>query len=266
MRETILCAVMALSVAACTTTTVAPETPKFVSIQGHGTSSATNKPDVVQFRFDLPGWNATTEKTVWHIGTTVRFTVPYPTSLELQINGKPLTKAEPPLSTNYEYAGRIENPGANPATWSVDILTPFDVAYTAGQSGQVGYVLSIVDVAGSNRSQPLEIHYNLPLVVHPPDHHGDDEHDLHQPPQHFPAHRTVSRRRAGAVVPDLLEEGGVVSVHRRNHRLQLFGGGSAAVELLPGLQQQLGRLSLSEPANRRRPRRGSGRPPRRRGR
>jgi hypothetical protein len=168
MRETILCAIMALSVVACgTTPTVAPATPKFVSIQGHGVSSATNKPEVVQFRFESPGWNATTEKTVWHIGTTVRFTVPYPTSLELQINGKPLTKAEPPLSTNYEYAGRIENPGANPATWSVDILTPFDVTYTAAQSGQVGYVLSIVDVAGSSRSQPLEIHYFLPVMYIP---------------------------------------------------------------------------------------------------
>ena len=165
MRKALLSAVMACSVAGCTTpTTVAPETPKLVSIQGHGTSSGTNP---AMFRFSSPTWNAATNATAFHIGTTVRFTVPYPTSLELQINGKALTQAEPPLSRDYEYAGRIENPGANPATWSVDILTPFDVPYAGPQGGQADYVLRIVDVAGSNRSQPLEIQYWQPPVYLP---------------------------------------------------------------------------------------------------
>jgi hypothetical protein len=170
MRRTILSAVMACSVAACTTTTtttVAPEKPKLVSIQGHGVSAGTNQPDITQFTFDSPTWNAAAQAYASHIGTTVRFTVPYPTSLELQINGKPLTKAEPPLSRNYEYAGRIDNPGANPATWSVDILTPFDIPYAEDQGGQVAYVLRIVDVAGSNRSQPLEIYYRQPRAYIP---------------------------------------------------------------------------------------------------
>ena len=130
-------------------------------------SSGTNKPDIMQFRFDYPTWDAAAKTLASHIGTTVRFTVPYPTSLELQINGKPLTQAEPPLSRNYEYAGRIDNPGANPATWSVDILTPFDVPYAQDPGGQVAYVLRIVDVAGSSRSQPLEIYYRQPQVYVP---------------------------------------------------------------------------------------------------
>ncbi len=161
----LVCTVMALSVAACTT--VAPATPKLVSIQGNGTSSGTPDPNIAQFRFNLPTWNTAAHTSTWHIGTTVRFTVPYPTSIELDIKGKPLTKSEPPLSRNYEYAGRIENPGENPVTWSVDIVTPFDVPYAEDQGGQVAYVLSIVDVAGSNRSQPLKIYYRQPQAYVP---------------------------------------------------------------------------------------------------
>ena len=164
----LVCAVMALCVAACTTVpTVAPAKPTLVSIQGNGVSAGTNNPAVREFRFNPPTWNATSKTYTSHIGSTVRFTVPYPTSIELEINGKPLTNSEPPLSRNYEYAGRIDNPGANPATWSVDILTPFDVPYAEDSGGQVAYVLRIVDVAGSNRSQPLEIYYRQPRAYVP---------------------------------------------------------------------------------------------------
>ena len=159
------CALMVLAVTACAT--VAPAKPKFFSIQGNGISATTSDPNIMQFRFDPPTWNAATQSYVSHIATTVRFTVPYPTAIELEINGKHLTQAEPPLSRNYEYASRIENSEANPATWNVDILTPYDVPYAEGQEGQVAYVLRIVNASGSNRSQPLEIHYRQPRTYVP---------------------------------------------------------------------------------------------------
>jgi hypothetical protein len=121
----------------------------------------------MQFRFNPPTWNEATKTLSAHIGSTVRFRVPYPTSIELEINGKPLKKSAPPLSRNYEYAGRIENPGENPATWSVDILTPFDIPYAGDQNGQVAYVLNIVDVSGSIRSQPLQVYYTQPFFYIP---------------------------------------------------------------------------------------------------
>jgi len=150
-------------------TPVTPATPTLLSITGNGTATLS----VPEFRFNLPSYNAATKTSTYHIGSTVRFSVPYPTSIELSIqdvphqNGQPLTKSEPPLSTNYEYAGRIENPGANPAIWSVDILTPFDVPFAQDPGGQVSYVLSIVDVSGSNRSQPLKIYYRQPQAYIP---------------------------------------------------------------------------------------------------
>jgi hypothetical protein len=161
--------VMALSVSGCATApvAVAPATPTLVSIQGHGVVSGTNNPAIKQFRFNSPTWNDATKTSAAHIGTTVQFTVPYPTGIELQINGKPLTKAEAPLSRNYEYAGQIDNPGGNPVTWSVDILTPFDIPFSQDRGGQVDYVLRIVDVSGTNRSAPLEIYYRQPQAYVP---------------------------------------------------------------------------------------------------
>ncbi len=158
-------AVMAFCVSACAT--VAPEKPRFFSIQGNGISGTTSDPDIMQFRFDPPTWDGGSNTYASRIATTVRFTAPYPTSIELEINGKRLTQAEPPLSRNYEYASRIENSGANPVTWNVDILTPYDVPYAEDQEGQVAYVLRIVNVSGTNRSQPLEIHYRQPRTYVP---------------------------------------------------------------------------------------------------
>ena len=159
------CAVLAAFAAACTT--VAPATPVLVSIQGNGTSSPTSTAGVEQFRFNFPTWNATTQVLSAPVASTVRFSVPYPTALELSINGKPLTSSAQPLSRNYEYAGEIENPGANPVTWRVEIRTPFDVPYAQDPGGQVAYELSVVDAAGSARSQPLKILYRQPQAYVP---------------------------------------------------------------------------------------------------
>jgi hypothetical protein len=78
-----------------------------------------------------------------------------------------LTKSGQPLSRNYEYAARIENPGEDPSIWSVEVLTPFDMPLFGDQTGQAAYMLSIVDVSGSTRSQPLEVYYRQPLVYIP---------------------------------------------------------------------------------------------------
>jgi len=137
-------------------------TPKISSIEGNGISSATDNPDILQFRFDPPAWNASAQAYTSSIGTTIRFIVPYPASIELEINGKRLTRAEPPLSRNYQYTSSIENAGADPVMWNVEILTPFDVPYAEARGGQAAYVLRIVNVAGPNRSDPLEIQYRQP--------------------------------------------------------------------------------------------------------
>jgi hypothetical protein len=95
-------------------------------------------------------------------GTTVVITAPYPTALELFIDGKPLTKSDPPNSNRYEYSAVIENPGENPARWSLGIRTPYDVPFFKYQQ-QTSYVLTIVDVSGSERSAPLTINYFNPV-------------------------------------------------------------------------------------------------------
>lgn len=161
----LLCSVMTLSVAACAT--VAPATPRIIGVLGSGTPSTTDYVDIMQFRFDPPTWNAATRILSANIGSTVRFSVPHPTSIELEINGKRLVKSQPPLSRNYEYAGRIENPGENPAIWSVEILTPFDIPYYGDRDGQAAYVLNIVNVSGSIRSRPLQVYYTQPFVEIP---------------------------------------------------------------------------------------------------
>ena len=150
------CIAAALSITSCEKV----ETPKLISVQGNGNLSIQG--NGASFVFHSPELNEATQTFIHHLGSTVRFSVPYPTSIELAINGKPLKKVDRPLLTNnYEYAGTIENPGEKTAIWKVDIQTPFDVPYSTI------YTLTIVDVSGSDRSQPLSIYYSNP-VVYPP--------------------------------------------------------------------------------------------------
>ena len=161
--------IAALAVSACTTIPpVAPATPTLISIQGPGTFYPNTNP--ATFIFNVAQVNAATQTYAHYTATKITFSVPYPTSIELAINGKPLTKVTRPLSTNYEYQGSISNPGNNPATWIVDIRTPFDFYQYCNPPGQprAAYVLTIVNVSGSNRSQPLSIPIQEPLCYYPP--------------------------------------------------------------------------------------------------
>lgn len=157
--------IIAVVAAACSTPGPAPETPKLVSIAGHGTPTISN--NIGAFQFAKAAFDPTTRVVTFHTGSTVVFTVPYPTSIEAFINGKPLTKVDPPNSDRYEYSGAIVNPGDNPAKWSMGVRTPFDVPFTA-PNYQTGYTLTIVDVSGSQRSAPLTIHYYNPAPFVPP--------------------------------------------------------------------------------------------------
>ncbi len=158
-RTLVVLAVGATVVAVSSCTPAAPATPTLISVQGHGTFSMQN--NIGNFRFSPSDYNETTHTLVRYITSTVRFSVPYPTAIELAIGNKPLTKVDRPITTNYEYSGEIENPGANPATWKVAIRTPFDVPYDAA------YTLTVIDVSRSNRSQPLTVHYTQPLPFQP---------------------------------------------------------------------------------------------------
>lgn len=155
-------AVMAVAATSCTPDQpVQPATPTLISVEGHGTYSPGH------FRFKAAEFNEASKTVTHYAGSTVKFTVPYPTSIELAIDGKPLTKVDPPPSSNYEYAGTIENPGGNPATWSVGIRTPFDAPYCSTPNQPTSYVLTIVNVSGSTRSQPLTIRYDQPACFDP---------------------------------------------------------------------------------------------------
>ncbi len=160
---------LSLVTSACTTTTVPvvePATPTLISVVGNGAFSIANNANT--FTFNPPTYNATSVHAVHHASSVVRFSVPYPTSIEIAINGKPLTKLDPPITTNYEYSGAIDNPGNNPATWSVAIKTPFDAPlYRKYPTFEVAYVLTIVDVSGSKRSAPLTINYLQPWFIPP---------------------------------------------------------------------------------------------------
>ena len=167
----------ALAVTSCTT--IEPATPTLISIQGHGKEySLANQSRIAgqndAFYFDAPVVDPATNQLTHYTESRVCISVPYPTSIELAIDGKPLTKVEPSLlSRNYEYAGTIENPGENPAKWSLSIKTPFDVSPNI-TSPNPRYRLTIVNVSGSKRSQPLTIDYfesqlgPLPGVIPPP--------------------------------------------------------------------------------------------------
>lgn len=163
------CALVLLGTAACTTTTtepVNPATPTLISVTGGGVFH--NPSNVNSFTFNPPTYNATSTSAVHYASSVVRFSVPYPTSIELAINGKPLTKQDPPITTNYEYSGAIDNPGGNPATWSVAIKTPFDAPfYRKYPTFDVAYTLTIVNVSGSKRSAPLTINYLQPWFIPP---------------------------------------------------------------------------------------------------
>jgi hypothetical protein len=162
--------IMTLAVTSCTQ--VDPQTPTLISVEagpGLGRFQVVNNENL--FIFNL-GTNQATGKTTYPVSSWVRFTVPYPTSIELAINGKPaqpgsqpvaLTKVDQPVSRQYQYSAVIENPGANPATWRVDLKTPFDVPAFSIKGQRTEYVLTIVDVSGSKRSQPLTIHYVQPF-------------------------------------------------------------------------------------------------------
>jgi hypothetical protein len=160
--------ILALAVTSCEE--VNPETPTLISVEagpGLGHFQVVNNENF--FFFDL-GTNQATGNTIYPVSSWVRFTVPYPTSIELAINGKPsqpgsqpvaLTKVDQPVSRQYQYSGVIENP-AKPVTWRVDLKTPFDVpSFTIGGQ-RTEYVLTIVDVFKTKRSQPLTIHYVQP--------------------------------------------------------------------------------------------------------
>jgi hypothetical protein len=166
----LLWSVMALSVTSCTPITINmadPVTPELISVQGHGTFHATFYGENNVFKFAAPVEDTASQTVIHYTQSTVRFKVPYPTSIELAINGKPLTKVDPPQSNNYEYSGIIDNPGANPATWSVGIKTPFDVPLFGTTSYPTYYKLTIVNVSGSKRSQPLTITYRQPDLYIP---------------------------------------------------------------------------------------------------
>ncbi len=145
----------------------APATPTLVSVlgKGHGVIHG----DSATFVFSQPITDTTTGVTVLPSGSTVVFTVPYPTSIEAFIDGKPLTKVDPPNSNRYEYSATITNPGSNPAQWSMGVRSPYDVPYFK-YGTRTGYVLTIVDVSGSQRSAPATVTYlnPMPIPIFPP--------------------------------------------------------------------------------------------------
>jgi hypothetical protein len=161
------CAVLLVVLSGCTSVaTVQPATPTLLGITGNGSFNTQNNQN--SFIFNTPTYAPGSVHATHYVTSVVRFTVPYPTSIELSIKGKPLTKQDPPLTTNYEYSGAIENPGQNPATWRVEIKTPFDVPYfRTYPTTNIAYVLTIVDVSGSQRSAPLTINYLQPWFIPP---------------------------------------------------------------------------------------------------
>lgn len=157
---------------------VEPATPTLISVQGHGTFSSQN--NVFEFANPVPDPVLPNTRT-HHTQATVKISVPYPTSIELAIDGKPLTKVERQLSGNYEYSASIDNPGGNPANWTIGIKTPFDVPLFRMQSTDVGYTLTIVNVSGSKRSAPLTIYFRQPLFYIPPPITGTTTHKTDTP-------------------------------------------------------------------------------------
>jgi hypothetical protein len=166
MLNRIAAGFFAVAASACASAGVTPETPTLVSISGHGTPTIL-APNSGVFRFDAVAQSAVTGAWITPSGSTVVFTVPYPTSIEAFIDNKPLTKVQPPKTNRYQYTASISNPGSTPAKWNMDVQTPYDVPL-AGSAQQPGYTLTIYDVSGSQRSTPLIIQYVIPLPVLPP--------------------------------------------------------------------------------------------------
>lgn len=161
MLERLALGIIAVTATACTTPAVTPETPTLVSIAGHGNATVVN-PHEGRFQFVNSIYNASSHSFVSPVGSTVELTVPWPTSIELFIDGKPLTKVDPPSSRNYQYTGEILNGGNTPAKWHLDLKTPFDVPFYS--NGTKAYTLTVVNVSGSNRSAPLKIDYINPPI------------------------------------------------------------------------------------------------------
>jgi hypothetical protein len=166
MIKRLAVAIIAVAAMACGGTPgPAPATPTLVSVSGTGHGVIHG--DSATFVFSPATTDATTGVTTIPSGSTVVFTVPYPTSIEAFIDGKPLTKVDPPNSNRYEYSAIITNPGSNPARWSMGVRSPYDVPFFK-YGTRTGYVLTIVDVAGSQRSAPATVTYLNPMPFPPP--------------------------------------------------------------------------------------------------
>lgn len=160
MLNRLALAILVVVGAACAS--VPPATPTLVSISGHGVPTIQNNIGV--FQFDPPAGNAATNTLTYYGGSTVVIRAPFPTSLELAINGKPLTKVSMPVRNDYQYSGDIiDATASNPATWSLGIRTPRDVPLNGSAADPNTYTLTIVDVGNSQRSAPLVIFYRNPL-------------------------------------------------------------------------------------------------------
>lgn len=162
MLKRLVLGTIAVVAGACNSPPTPPATPTLVSITGHGTPFIGNP--VGRFQFANATYNANAGQVVSPSGSTVVFTAPYPTEIEAFIDGKPLTKVDPPNSNRYEYSAVIENPGETPARWSMGVRTPYDVPFFKYQQ-QTSYTLTIYDVSGSQRSAPLTIRYFNPAPI-----------------------------------------------------------------------------------------------------
>jgi len=176
MLKRLAMAIMVVMGAACAS--VPPATPTLVSIKGHGVASinatvsrpgAPDHNNVGLFQFDQPIFDLSTLTVRYYGGSQVVFTVPFPTTIEVAINGIPLTKVSPPPSPSddYQYSGDITTV-SNVATWTLGIRTPKGIPFNSSAASPNSYILTIVNVGASQRSQPLTIYYRNPLPPPPP--------------------------------------------------------------------------------------------------
>jgi hypothetical protein len=144
-----------------------PATPALITISGHGTFYEAQP----SFTFAFP--DRTGDTITHHTGATIRISVPYPSSLGLTIlrgtSSTPLTKVDGPmLSDRYTYTASIDNPGGNPATWTISIRQPFDVPFYRSSSGAGIFYLDITDSnPGFTTPAPLRIQFLSPDVGDP---------------------------------------------------------------------------------------------------
>src|SRR6266699_1426601 len=100
MLQRLALGIIAVAATGCTKG-VTPETPTLVSIAGHGNATVVNAHEG-RFQFADAIYNASSRTFFSPAGSIVVLTVPYPTSIEAFIDGKPLTKVDPPSSKNYQ--------------------------------------------------------------------------------------------------------------------------------------------------------------------